>query len=341
MIEIVVFILQLIGFNHDRLLNGSSQDTLNKQQSNTSCVKSVSSSQSDKSRKIPNSVQILDVQEVELPKSPIEVKILYESNKPNSQNTLINTLKITNTDTSSSTCDKNCTTNECLTKGQTLLTSYFRPIERNSNHSTIDDSAKEGGGGGGADLYNDDWNDSDNALQIDYAPANDLTFDSGQTNKKCLLFHRKRIRRKYKHISTLRQRSINLLLLIQNNFTVDWPQFKNKNVLWMCQCLIKFHRITCELVKNNQPNGTIANEDIVNMTTEPITINRRAQKETSDDATAAAITATNHNNDGAAKRLPKNQRSSDNSRLLLLTENAHESSEKDFGMYLFEGFSLN
>lgn len=290
----LLFLFQLIGFNHERLLYGNSICTPNEQQQSSKSVKTDSP---------PRKIEKTSEKEIDLTKSPIQVKIVYEWNN-NKQNTLINAHNL-NTDASYSTCDINSTTNDSLTKGQTLLTSYFRPIEQKSTYTIVEVPVVN---------EHDDWNDSDNALHIDYAPTNVLTIGSGKTDKKCLLLqHRKRIRRKYKRISTLRQRSIDLLLLLQRRYPISWPQLH----------IILFQRVTCEFLKQSEQNETILNKDKLKMTTESIAINRRVQKETNEF----------NNGDGAAKRPPKNQRSSDNSRLLLLSENVHESSEKDFGMY--------
>lgn len=332
----------MIGFNHDRVLNGNHESTLkhNKQQSSSNKISiknDDSTSILSNSWTIGNTTEKFDVHEIDLTKTPIQVKILYEANN-NEQNTTTNARKIE--------CDinENCTSNDNLTKGQTLLTSYFRPIERKSTINSID---------GGNDAKNNDLDDDDddddeydNPLEIDYAPTSDLTSDSEKTDQKCLLFHRKRIRRKYNRISTVRQRSIELLVrlarTIRNRFTPNWHRFSNKNVLFVYQCLISFHRFTSEFVKQTEQSVTTFNQHKLKMTTEAITINRRVQKllndnntnakETNDDAAVVVTTvATPNHNDGGAKRPPKSQRSSDNSRLLLLTENAHESSEKDFG----------
>lgn len=333
MLVLIFFSLQLIGFNHDRLSKGNSISisTHSKQQQHN---RSIKRDLSNKSGKIENVTEKLDIQEINLIKSPIQVKILYESNN-NNQNTLVNAHNIPNAQASNNKCDinENCTSaNQKLTKGQTLLTSYFRPIGLIGG--CIDSNAKDN------DLNDDDWNDSDNALQIDYAPTNELTINAGKSDKKCLLLHRKRIRRKYSRISTLRQRSIKLLLFIQKQFTKNWRRFHNKNVLFVYQCIISFHRFAYEFMQHCEQNETILKQSELKMTTEAITINRRVQKllgdntnakETNDDG-GTTTTVTNHNSDGGAKRPPKSQRSSDNSRLLLLSENAHESSEKEFGM---------
>lgn len=321
----------MIGLNHDRLLNGNHESatlkqTKQKSSSNKSAIKGDSTPILSNSWDIGNTTDKLDVHEIDLTKTPIQVKVLYETNN-NKQN-------------------NNCDINESLTKGQTLLTSFFRPIERKSNTNSIDNDAKNN------DFDDDDDDDDgDGPLEIDYAPTSDLTSDSEKTDQKCLRFHRKRIRRKYKRISTVRQRLVERLVhlarTIRNKYHPHWHRFRSKNVLllFVYQCLTTFHRFTCEFVKQTKQSVTTFNQCKSKMTTEAITINRRVQKllnentsananakETTDDV-GTTVTTPNHT-DGGAKRPPKSQRSSDNSRLLLLTENAHESSEKDFGMYL-------
>lgn len=75
------------------------------------------------------------------------------------------------------------------------------------------------------------------------------------------------------------------------------------------------------------------------MTTEALVINRRVQKLLNEnntnmrDSNEENPTPVHNPSDAGAKRPPKNQRTSDNARQLLLTENVQESVEKDICKY--------
>lgn len=349
--------------SQDRLLDGNheSTSTRNKKQNRSSrniSTKSDSTSILSNSWKIVNSTEKLNVHGIDLTKTPIQVKILYETNSDKQSATINPKLNIEYTGLTHTKCNinENCTSNDSLIKGQTLLTSFFRRIEEKSNENLID--------GGNDDTkhidfdnhhVDDDDDEYDNPLEIDYAPTNELIpSDCEKTERKCMQLHRKRIRRKYKRISTVRQRAVDLLVrlvkTIRKHFTTNGHRFRNKNVLFVYQCLLLYHRFTREFVKQSKSSETptattTLNQHKLKMTTEAITINRRVQKllndhtntkDASDDAAVVTTVTTPNHTDGGAKRPPKSQRSSDNSRLLLLTENAHESSEKDFGMYFDE-----
>lgn len=326
-------------------MSAVNQNKQKSKNSNSSSTNADSSLILNSSWKILNATEKLGAQDVNYTESPIHVKILYESNT--NQNTAN-----TRSNNTLNKCDinENCTLTGELTKGQTLLTSYFRPIERKSNNSNeIVNNAKKHT----AAAVDDDNDFDDNPLEIvidDYAPTNELINDSKKTVRKCLFLHRKRVRQKYNRISTVRQRFVERLVRLaktsRKRFSPNWHRFHVKSVLFVYQCIISFHRFTSAFVqgqskqKATTATTTTLNES-VKMTTEAITINRRVQKllndnthvkETNDDVTT--VTTPSHS-DGGAKRPPKSQRASDNSRLLLLTENAHESSEKDFGMEHF------
>lgn len=352
------------GLSEDRLLNGNNDSTLkhNKQQSSS---KSVGISKVDStlgltnSWKVANATEISNVQEIDLTKTPIQVKILYETNANKQCTTASVRRGIENAGSALNKCDinENCTPNDSLIKGQTLLTSFFRPIDGNSKKNSIDvgnDGAKKNAFDHVDDYHADDDDDDeyDNPLEIDYAPTSEsIASDCEKTDRKCILLHRKRIRRKYNRISTVRQRTVDLLVhlarTIRKQFTANWHRFRNEHVLFVYQCMSLYHRFAREFVKQSKSSETTTTATTkLKMTTEAITVNRRVHKllndqasakETSDDAAVTTVTTPNHSGDGGAKRPPKSQRSSDNSRLLLLTENAHESSEKDFGKYEWIG----
>lgn len=343
--------------SQDRLLNGNDDSALkhNKQRSS---IKGDSTLAFSNSLTIANETIKSNVPEIDLTKTPIQVKILYGTNA-NEQRTTPHASVQRRTENAGSALNKcdineNCTPNDSLIKGQTLLTSFFRPIAANSKKTSIDigdDGARNNTINNDDDYHDDDDDDEyDNPLEIDYAPTSEsIASDCEKTDRTCLLLHRKRIRRKYNRISTVRQKAVDLLVhlarTIRTQFTTNWHRFRNKHVLFVYQCISFYHRFAREFVKQSKSSETATTTTTtkkLKMTTEAITINRRVQKllndhtnakETSDDAVVTTATTPNHSGDGGAKRPPKSQRSSDNSRLLLLTENAHESSEKDFGMY--------
>lgn len=343
----------MVGLRQDRLVNGIHNSTLkhNKQRGS---IKGDSTLVLSNSWNVVNEPEKSSVPEIDLTKTPIQVKILYEANVNKQCTAASAQRRIESAGSAFNKCDinENCTPNDSLIKGQTLLTSFFRPIDGNSkNNSTSvgNDGAKNIACDD--DHHDDDDDDEyDNPLEIDYAPTSDsIASDCEKTDRKCLLFHRKRIRRKYKRISTVRRRAVELLVhqakTIRKQFTTNWHRYRNKHARFVYQCLSYYHRFSREFVKQSKSSEATLKVKTtkLKMTTEAITINRRVQKllndhtnakETSDDAVVVTtVTTPNHSGDGGAKRPPKSQRSSDNSRLLLLTENAHESSEKDFGMY--------
>ncbi|XP_031624264.1 uncharacterized protein LOC116341381 isoform X2 [Contarinia nasturtii] len=194
--------------------------------------------------------------------------------------------------------------------GQTLLTKYFHPIHRK---------------------------------KVD---AEDLiilteTEKDKKTDRKYLHLHSKQINKKYRKLRTrkyfMRQKTTAFLVCIAQKlrkfYSTHWHRFRqNRNVSLAYRCVITFYRYTTEFVncvKHQIPQISS------NMSIEALVTNRRVQKILNDNV--REITEENnahigqqHQSDGSAKRLPKNQRTSDSTRLLLLAENAQESSEKDF-----------
>lgn len=336
----------MVGLRQDRLLNGN--DSTLKHNKQRSSSKGDSTLALSNSWKIANETEKSSVHEIDLTKTPIQVKILYETNVNKQCTSASAQRRIESAGSTLNNCDinENCTPNDSLIKGQTLLTSFFRPIDGNSK-KILSGVGNDGAKNSACDDDDDDDDEYDNPLEIDYAPTcESIASDCEKTDRKCLLLHRKRIRRKYNRISTVRQRAVELLVYlaktIRKQFTTNWHRYRNKHVLFVYQCMSFYHRFSQEFVKQSKSSEATlkAKTTTLKMTTEAITINRRVQKllndhnggkETSDEAVVTTVTTPNHGGDGSAKRPPKSQRSSDNSRLLLLTENAHESSEKDFG----------
>lgn len=231
--------------------------------------------------------------------SPIEVKVIYKLNDFDDYKSV-------------NKCDKNeiKTFNEQheqhLIKGQQLLTSYFSPIQRKSKENVLTISI-----------------DSDNSTEY---------FHNEKTDKNCLLLYRKQIRRKYNRSLKVRRTIlvflVHLIRTANKQFTEH--RFDNRNLFLVYYSFILYHRFTVEVsnqLKNKRNNSK-------KMSAEALVLNRRAQKLLNDSGSAKEneeIASTTHNHtDGSTKRPPKSQRSTDTSKLLLLTENPQESSEKDF-----------
>lgn len=255
--------------------------------------------------------------------SLVKVKIVYETNdlSQNISSTPECESESATVDTYVYKCDKN---DSGALKGQTLLTSYFRPIPRDPKHS-IEPQIES---------YDQDH---DNSFELV------INCDSEQHSTKQLLLCRERIRRKYQRLKAtkyrIRRQTIAFLVQVahksRKQFSVQWRRLRNKHVSFAYKCVVLFHRFVIALRPKNRHIIDVTNR----MTTEAIVINRRVQKLLNDNTnmreTHDENTPTVHShNDVGAKRLPKNQRTSDNSRLLLLTDNAQESSEKDFGEWI-------
>lgn len=204
---------------------------------------------------------------------------------------------------------------ERLVKGQTLLTSYFYPLQKTTN-----------------DLNNDE-------VSIDVEKHSDSTInDITKTEKRYPLWNR-RIQRKYRNLKIskyfIRQRIqqflIQLISKARKKFSPRWYRFqRNNNLSVVYRCIITYHLFTTEFINQRKSNiSTVA----AKMTTEAIVTNRRVQKFSSDCASSHEEPTAMHivsQSDVGAKRLPKNQRTNDSTRLLLLSEHTQESSEKDF-----------
>lgn len=249
--------------------------------------------------------------------SIIQVKILYETSSLNQNINQITDCKtefgIVEPHVPKSDINENSTLSESLIKGQTLLTSFFRPIQRKRNDSIEIETV---------------YNDHDDSFEL-------IISDNEKTDKHLLLCG-KRILRKYRRLNAskylVRRKIIEFLVQVaqksRKQFATKWHRFPNKNVTFVYQCLISYHRfITAYVNINNR-----SEEKSKRMTTEAISINRRVQKLLNDNPSAREthdenVPTTQSHSDAGAKRLPKNQRTSDNSRQLLLTENAQESSD--------------
>lgn len=324
---------QLIGINHDKVLQRINANTSNHNQSlnEKSASKSVcKKTKTNNTLNRPNDVFVpkYGVDDFNFPEnnSLIKVKILYETNdlSENISQTTVWKSELSSANAFVYKCDKNDNSvlDDTLIKGQTLLTSYFRPIPRNPQH-LIEPQIKS------IDR------EHDNSFELV------INCDNEEIDTKQLLLCRKRIRRKYHRLNVtkyqIRSRTIAFFVQVahqsRKQFSVQWRQLRNKHVAFAYKCFVLFQRFVIALRQQNQHVINDAN----GMTTEAIVNNRRVQKLLNDNNTNMRETheentpTTHGHNDVGAKRLPKHQRTSDNSRLLLLTDNAQESSEKDFG----------
>lgn len=320
----------MIGKNHDELLNRiNGNAAAQTQQTNEKSVKSASKNhhklEISEASLASNLVPVQKYEEnidIYDNNSLIQVKILYETSDLKQNINEISNCK-TEFEAIVPPCIHKCDINEnnslseSLIKGQTLLTSYFQPIHRKRSDSIE------------IQTFNHDPDDSF-----------ELIISDNETTDKHLLLCGKRISRKYRCLKIskylTRKRISEFLVQVarksRKQFATNYRRFSNEKVTFVHQCLILYHRFISAYVEFNTTDQKISTK----MTTEAIAINRRVQKLLNDNNTSARETndenvATTHSHsDASAKRLPKNQRTSDNSRLLLLTENAQESSEKDF-----------
>lgn len=253
----------------------------------------------------------------------IKVKILFESNEPNPHENQRTDCKI---EYETGYCDASkcdISENESLLKGQTLLTSYFHRIQKIPN-----------------DLSECNLEiDSD----IDIENSNHLIIsENDKTDQNCLISCARQIRRKYNWLKKckylIRRRIVEFLVQLirktRRKFSPRWHQFQNKDVQFVYQCLISYHCWTTALVEQSQKQVRKKHTTkALKITTEAIIIERRVQKllnATNMKETIEDNSPTTHNSDISVKRPPKNQRTTDTSRLLLLTENAQETAEKDY-----------
>lgn len=235
-----------------------------------------------------------------LNKSIVQVKILYSEPK----------------------CDKNDEDKQ-LIKGQTLLTSYFKIQPKQSRVE--------------ANELQDDFEINHNFNDIEDTPA--------ACGSKVLLFHRKRILQKYNRLSNrkhfMRARlKLFLVYVIRRNKSetaFHWREYiQNKNLLFIYLCILIYHQFTSAVVECEFGVKSLNEEK---MSTDAIMISKRVQRTLNDLANNGRETIDENNlvqnlGDPITKRLPKNQRNTNDSNLLmLLSENANEATEKDFREY--------
>lgn len=323
--------LQLIGFNHEKLVHRIKAAALPETPKIEKKVKNTKLIGTDTKVEIPER-QYQDLFCVKANDSLVQVKILYKlddiGKNCNSNQILDCETKLDAPNSIGHQCDNtetNVASNDGLTKGQTLLTSYFRPIQPKKAEQ-IDDSVE---------------------LTIDINEPDNIEISDHQEplcDRSNLLWHRKQIRRKYNRLTVckyllrtrLQQFLVQLAATLRRQYSAHWRHRfrRNKIVQFVYRCLISYHEFTRTFLTRD--NKRIVEKNRLNMTTEALVINRRIQKLLNDnnanmrDSNDEHPTPAHNPSDAAAKRAPKNQRTSDNARQLLLTENAQESNEKDF-----------
>lgn len=323
--------LQLIGFNHEKLVHRIKAAALPETPNIEKKVKNTKPIGTDTNAEIPES-QYQDLFCIKANESLVQVKIVYnldDIGKNSSSNRILDCKsELDAPNPVGRQCDNteiNVASNDGLIKGQTLLTSYFRPIQR-KRVEQIDDSVE---------------------LTIEINEPDSIEISDHQEplcDRSNLLLHRKQIRRKYNRLTVckyllrkrLQQFLVRLAAKLRRQYSAHWRHRfqRNKIVQFVYRCLISYHEFTRTFL--TQDNRGIVEKNRPNMTTEALVINRRIQKLLNDNNANMRDTndehpAPAHNpSDAAAKRAPKNQRTSDNARQLLLTENAQESNEKDF-----------
>lgn len=225
--------------------------------------------------------------------SLIHVKIFYESDKNVQNNIRGNNYAI-----------KDCNI-EHLSKGQTLLTSYFHPLLRVANDN--------------------DFKGVEVKRQI-----RDITIS----------LQSKRIRKRYRRLrlrqylirKRTRQFLVHLILGVRKNFSHHWHRFQRyKKISFVYRCIISYHLFTTEFQRHTKieipkvPTKTTIETLVTNRRVQQFISGESAREMT--DENISAHTVQQHSDVGP-KRLLRNQRTHQS--ILLLSENAQESSEKDF-----------
>lgn len=314
-----MFVSQLIGFSQDTVLSKTNGPSV-------AIYSQIDEEQTLKRQRISDQKEV----QVEIfsdnkntDESLIQVKIIYEQSTYNdSTNNLIS--PVNHKSQALNDCRFICDVSNIgrnLDKGQTLLTSYFQPIRR-----TID-------------LH------SESCLSmIDTdEPGNLIICDNDKTDQKWLLRQSKQICRKYIRLNInkdlIRKRIQHFLVEFGRKARKEYWLYRNffcrnNNISLIYRWLITFHRFTTEFV--NYKVKFSKNKTTTKMANEALVANRRIQKILTDTTGITkeandenAIHAGQQPSDVGTKRLPKNQRTTDNNRLLL-TENAQDSSEKEF-----------
>lgn len=243
--------------------------------------------------------------------SSIQVKILYEPSGINQLETIYCYEK-------SDINDKH----DSLIKGQTLLTSYFRPIQKSITNDLNDDNLE-------ISIQVNEPIDT----TADEVLSGDSKFRRWQSKRICKKYKRLNIRKFFIRKQT-NQFFTKLVLKTRKKFSPHWHRFRrNSNVSFVYRCIILYHLFVTELINREKHTIKILS---AKMTTEALITNRRIQKFSNENVSNARDLSEEHQvtaqpNDVGAKRLPKNQRTSESTmRLLLLSENTQESSDKDF-----------
>lgn len=237
-----------------------------------------------------------------------------------------------------------------LEKGQTLLTSFFKKVERSEKVERVTNVSSA------AEIATDaQFNDTTDISE--YLP--DPLDESDDDNKSgidehcerspCLLRLRNQINRKYRRFAKqkylLRSKIVKNLVFIvkaaRHTFANNWNRFRsNACIQFVYKCIVSFHHLITVLIEQQQISETAMQNVNVNVnekmtSTESIMINRRVQRLLHDkdqlaDDIAHNVGGTNAPaTDSMNKRLPKNQRANESTKLLL-SENVQDSSEKDF-----------
>lgn len=239
-----------------------------------------------------------------------------------------------------------------LDKGQTLLTSFFKKVVRSEKVERVTTNES------GELVTNTRVTDTTDISEYLPDPLEESDDDDKNCEERhcgqppCLLRLRNQINRKYRRLAKqkylLRLRIVkNLIYIVQkarHTFCNHWNRFRQSlYVQFVYKCILTYHHLTKALnkqLKNSKKAMQNVNVNEKMTSTESIMINRRVQRLLNDKDQLADDNATHSGGGGTNvpatdsmnKRLPKNQRANDSTKLLL-GDNVHDSSEKDFREY--------
>lgn len=220
--------------------------------------------------------------------------------------------------------------NECISKGQTLLTSYFTVLKKSAAPSSPLSRPD-------ANYENVECNaatDEVNIVQFEYSEktTNIYRFRLKIVRKYLRLnYHKNRRRHQLQH------KFNHIIRKSKHLYTKCWQPYRRQPfVLFTFLCIDTYRKFTGALFKMNGSNAAVGSRRPVSnigrsvsattsksMSIDVIAVNKRVQKIVN-DINGGTIT-----DEANAKRLSKGNKTAENARMMLLCENQLESAEKD------------
>lgn len=221
--------------------------------------------------------------------------------------------------------------NQSISKGQTRITSYFDVLKKPKPTSPPSQPFEDNCANGECDSVNE-------ALTGVHSEESTITLDTSTWCRQQIV--RKYLRLSYRNIryrQQLRRKLDKIREKTKRLCTKRWHPYRRRPLLlFTFLCLDTYHKHTSQLMKMNGLNAPIGRRPVsnfgrsVSMTTnkstpvDVIAANRRVQKIVAELNGGAAIS-----DEVNAKRLTKGNRTAENARMMLMYENQQESSEKD------------